>query len=187
MLVGALAERRAGDAEEQREHHNLQDLVGRHRLDDRARHQVGDEILCRQRGDLEIGRGLGVGQRQVEVVAGAQDVDQHEAHEQRHQRRSHEPQHRLGADAADDLGIAHMGDADHERREHQRRNDHLDQAQEDVGHQRDVIGDAFRHRRIGPQRMAGIADRDAEQHADQNDGGERRTHGSLQSVSSGQV
>jgi hypothetical protein len=33
--------------------------------------------------------------------------------------------------------------------------------------------------------MAGIADRDAKQHADQDDGGERRTHGPLQSVSSG--
>ena len=76
QLVGALAERRAGDAEEQREHHDLQNLVGRHRLDDRARHQVRNEVFCRQRGDLEVGGGLGVGQRQVEVVAGAQDVDQ---------------------------------------------------------------------------------------------------------------
>src|ERR1700759_2580817 len=39
------------------------------------------------------------GQRQGEVVAGAQDIDQHEAHQQRHQRLSDEPQHRLGADA----------------------------------------------------------------------------------------
>jgi hypothetical protein len=33
--------------------------------------------------------------------------------------------------------------------------------------------------------MARIADRDTEQHADQNDGGERRTHGPLQSDPSG--
>ena len=33
---------------------------------------------------------------------------------------------------------------DHQRREHQRRDDHLDQAQEDVGEQRDVAGGGLR-------------------------------------------
>ena len=40
----AVVERRHRGADEAREHHDLQDLVVGHRLDDRARHQVGDEV-----------------------------------------------------------------------------------------------------------------------------------------------
>jgi hypothetical protein len=40
-------------------------------------------------------------------------------------------------------GVAHMRDADHQRREHQRRDDHLDQPQEDVGDDREPARHAF--------------------------------------------
>ena len=82
---------------------------------------------------LRLVEALGVGQRQVEVVARPQDVDQDHAEQQRYQRGADEPEHRLAADAADRLGVAHVRDADHQGREHQRRDDHLDQPQEDVG------------------------------------------------------
>jgi hypothetical protein len=49
--------------------------------------------------------------------------------------------HRLGADPAERGGVAHMRDADHQRREDQRRDDHLDQVQEDGGQDRDIAGD----------------------------------------------
>ena len=156
----ALAERRAGHAEEQREHDDLQDLVVRHRLDERARHEVRDELLQRERRGLEIGRGLRVGQRQIEVLAGPQQIDHDQAEQQRDERGADEPEHRLGADPADRLGVAHMRDADDQGREHQRRDDHLDQAQEDVGEQRDVAGDSLRGLRIGPQAVTGVARRE---------------------------
>ena len=66
-------------------------------------------------------------------------------------------------------GVAHMRDADDPRGEHQRRDDHLDQAQENVGEQRDVAGDRFGDLRVGPQFVAGKADGDAENHADKDD------------------
>ena len=179
----ARAHRRAGDAEEQREHHDLKNLVGRHRLDDRARHQVRDELLHRERRDLEVGRGLRVGQRQVEIVAGTQHVDEDHTQQKRHQRGPDEPDHRLGADAADRFGVAHVRHTDDQRREHERRYDHLNQAQEDVGEQRDVIGDGLGGCRIGPQDMAGIADEDAEDHADEDDGRKPGPHVSPPSCS----
>ena len=45
----------------------------------------------------------------------------------------------LHADAADAAGVAHVGDAHDQRGEHQRRDDHLDQAQEDVGDQAEPL------------------------------------------------
>jgi len=73
---------------------------------------MGDEILQRQRRGLEVGRRPDVRQRQVEVVAGPQDVDQDHAEQQRDQRAGDEPGHRLGADPADRLGVAHVGHTD---------------------------------------------------------------------------
>src|SRR5262249_7693811 len=153
-----LAQGCAGNAEKQREHHDLQDFVGRHGFDDRAWDEMGDELLHRQRSDLQVGGGLGIGQRQIEVVAGTQDVDEDHAGEQRCQRRADEPGHGLGADAADLLRVAHVRDADDQRREHERGDDHLDQAQEDVGDQRDVVRDGLGGFRIGPQDVAGVSD-----------------------------
>jgi hypothetical protein len=58
---------------------------------------------------------------------------------------------------------------DHQCGEDQRCNDHLDQAQKNVGEQRDIAGDRLRRLRIRPQLVAGIADPDAEQHPDKDD------------------
>ena len=98
-LLALLAQCRHRDPGEDREHHDLENLVVGHRLDDRARHHVGDELLERERGDLEVGGGTGLGQRQVEVVARAQQVDHDEAKRERDQRGGEEPGHRLEPDA----------------------------------------------------------------------------------------
>jgi hypothetical protein len=62
--AAALAERRHRDAEEQREHDDLQDLVAAHRVGHAGRDQVLDESLERQRAALHAGarrsrRGIG--------------------------------------------------------------------------------------------------------------------------------
>ena len=64
----------------------------------------------------------------------------------------------LSADAAHRLQVAGAGDADDQRREQQRRDDHLDHAQEGVGERPD--GDA----ELGPE----LADDDAEQQPDED-------------------
>src|SRR5581483_388872 len=79
-------------------------------------------------------------------------VHQQEAEEQRDGRGELEVDDRLQSDPAHRLEIAGAGDADDERREDQRRDDHLDHAQEGVGERLDA--DAERR----PQ----IADRDPE-------------------------
>src|SRR5271169_5456697 len=62
-----------------------------------------------------------------------------------------------------------MRHTDYQGREDERCDDHFDQPQEDVGEERDVAGDRLRRLRIGPELVAGIADPDAEQHADKDD------------------
>src|SRR5262249_11755847 len=98
-------------------------------------------------------------------------------YEERYQRRADEPDHRLTANAADRLGVAHVRHADHEGREHERRDDHFNKSQEDVGEQRDVIGDSLCRFRIRPQNVTGVTDENTQHHADENNRGEFRTHG----------
>ncbi len=167
-----LPEGRQRHAEEDREHHDLQDLVVGHRLHRALGHEVGDELLQGERGRLEAGARARVREREVQVVTGLEQVHQHQAQQQRAERGADEPQQRLAADPADGGGVAHMRDADDEGREHQRRDDHLDQAQEDIGDEGDIACDLFRRLRIGPSDTACIAHGDAEDHADKDQGGE---------------
>jgi len=110
---------------------------------------------------IEVGHGdarrFG-GRRQVagggHRVARAEQVHQDQAQGQRQDRGDDEPAQRLDADAADFLGVAHLGDADHQGREHQRRDDHLDQAEEQGGHQRQRIGEARRVRQVVVREVA---------------------------------
>src|SRR5262245_3610488 len=71
-----------------------------------------------------------------------------------------------------------MRHADYEGREHERRYDHFNEAEEDVGEQRDVIGDGLCRFRIGPQDVAGVTDENTQHHTDENNCGKLRTHGS---------
>src|SRR5438477_5053011 len=65
-----------------------------------------------------------------------------------------------------------MRHADYQGGEDERSDDHLYQAQKDVGEQRDVTGDGLRRLRIGPELVASIADGDTEQHSDEEDQGQ---------------
>jgi len=52
-------------------------------------------------------------------------------------------------------GVAHLGDAAHQGGEYQRRDDHFDQAQEQCGHQRHVVGKGDRIGHVGVRQVAG--------------------------------
>ena len=81
--------------------------------------------------------------------AGLEQVHQDQAERQRHQRGADEPQHRLAAHPADRSRVGHVADADDQGREHQRRDDHLDQPQEDHAAERDVGGERLLRGRAG--------------------------------------
>ena len=123
------------DRKEHGEHHDLQDFVLRHRVRDRGRDQMGQELLDRERRDRQAGRLRLVGQRAGKVGAGLQQIDHDQAEQQRDKGGADEPAHRLGEHAAELGAGAHMRDTADERGEHQRRDDHLDQAQEQHGDQ----------------------------------------------------
>ena len=122
---------------------------------------MGDEFLERQRRGLEICRCAGFRQRQVELVARPQEVDHDQADEQRDEGSADEPKQRFAANAPDRGGVAHMSDADDQRREDERRDDHLDQPQEQIGDEADITGDCLVGLRIGPGDAAEIPDEDA--------------------------
>jgi hypothetical protein len=79
-----------------------------------------------------------------------------------------EPAERLAEDAADRARVAHVGDADDEGREDERPDQHLDQAEEDVRHDRDVAGDLRRRLLVGKAGEDHVAEDDPEHHPDQD-------------------
>ena len=127
--LGALRHRTERDCEEYREHHDLQDLVLRHRVRDRGRHQMDQEFFEREGRHRQAGRLRLVRQRAGEVGAGLQQIDHHEAEQERDKGRADEPAHGFRKDPSEPGTGAHVGDAADQRCEHQRRDDHLDQAQ----------------------------------------------------------
>ena len=64
--LGAVAQSSHRAAEEHREHHDLQNLVGGHRFKHALGDGVGDEVLHRQRAGLDAAGGVAVRQRQIE-------------------------------------------------------------------------------------------------------------------------
>ena len=76
--------------------------------------------------------------RQVHADAGLREVDREQADQQRERRDDLEVDHRAQPHAADDLEVARAGDAGDQRREDQRRDDHLDQAQEELAERPEV-------------------------------------------------
>ena len=126
---------------EHREHHDLQDFILRHGIRNRGRDQMGQEFLDRERRHRQSGRLRLVWQRAREVRAGLQQIDHHEAEQQRYEGSADEPAHGLGKNPPQLGATAHMRNAADQRGEHQRRDDHLDQAQEQHRDQVHVCGD----------------------------------------------
>jgi hypothetical protein len=165
-LLGALRHRAERDGEEHREHHDLQDLVLRHGVGDRGRDQMGQEFLDREGRHRQAGRLRLVRQRAGEIRAGLQQIDHDEAEQQRDERRADEPAHGLGEDPPELGAAAHMGDAADQGREHQGRDDHLDQPQEQ--HRDQVDGACDVRPGVGKIIEDQRSHHDAQHHRDQN-------------------
>ena len=163
--LAALANRRQGDACKDREDEDLQDIVGRQRLDRVLGEDREDELGRLQLLDLaDCGGGGGdIGDRRAD--AGLEEVDQHQPEADRDEARGNEPRQRAHADAAQGGAVAHMGDADDDGREHQRRNQHLDEVEEDVAQKLEPRRDLFLDHVGGQALVEHLADDHAEHHA----------------------
>jgi hypothetical protein len=97
-----------------------------------------------------------------------EDVDESQAKKEGDRRGHFEVDDRLEPNPAHRLHVARAGDADDERRKQQRRDDHLDHAQEDVGERFDLFGEAGDVHAIDVRRGPEVADEDAEHEPDEN-------------------
>ena len=129
------------DAEDQGEHHHRQDLVLGRGGDDIGRDHVEEELarLDRFGRIADNGRGpLGpLGQQllrqdRIDADTGAEIVDHAQADADRDGRDEDGEHQGLEAYASQRFQIAHLGDADGQRREQQRQNQHEQKAQEDL-------------------------------------------------------
>ncbi|MCY1395908.1 hypothetical protein D9M71_108640 [compost metagenome] len=77
----------------------------------------------------------------VDAGAGLEEVGQQQADHDRHRGDDLEVEDGLQADAAELLGVAHAGDADHQRSDDDRDDDHLDHADEDIARRLQDVGD----------------------------------------------
>ncbi|KAJ8533421.1 hypothetical protein ON010_g13833 [Phytophthora cinnamomi] len=164
-VLVVLVQHRRGNAREDRGHQDLQQLgraLTAHHLAPRLGRQVLDP-----RFEREGGRGavvvVALGQPDL---AGLDDVDGEEAQDQR-QRRDHlEVDDGLEREAPKLLHVLLVGDAHHERREHEWEHDELDWAQEDVLHGGGLL------REGGGE----LTENDSDDHADDDPEGQRREH-----------
>ena len=127
---------------------------------------LAGKMCSSHRGELvggSGGDGVGGGARDGHAIPGPHQVDRAQSEEQRHGGDDFEIEDGLGADAAHVLEVAAAGDAGHQRGEQQGRDDGADQAQEDVAHRAELVGEI---RREDAQRHAGG-------HADEDPGGQR--------------
>ena len=142
--LAAFARLNQGEAEEQRDQDDLQHgALGEgihHRRGDDV-HEEADDAGLRFRPLGVGGDSAAVDMRGVDVHADARlhHVDHHEADDEGQRRDDLEVDQRAHTDAADLLHVTHLGDADHDGTEDDRREQHLDQLDEAVrqGLQRD--------------------------------------------------
>jgi hypothetical protein len=132
-LVADHAER---DAEQDREEQHLQDVALCKGADDGFRDDVHQEAGNRRFMRLGGvgGDGLAIERCRIDVHAGAgmQDVADDQADDQRQRRENDEIEHRLASDAADLFQVRHAGNAGGDGEEDDRRDDHLDEADEGI-------------------------------------------------------
>ena len=107
------------------------------------------QLIAARPIDVSLHTGAHVGQRQIQPYAEVHGIDQRQPEQQRDQRCHEEPADGLDAHAADGAGVPHLGDADRQRGEHERRDDHLNHPQENVRKQRNVACDGLRRLRCG--------------------------------------
>ena len=124
-------------AEEDAEDDDLQDVAFGHRIDDRVRDRVQQDLVPRLRGG---GDRRTLPHRQVHTDARPREVDGEQTDDQRERRDDLEVDQRTQPHPADDLEVARAGDAGHQRREDQRRDHHLDQPEEQLAEWPEVDG-----------------------------------------------
>ena len=129
----------------------------------------------------------GIGE--VEPDAGVKQRHQDQAERQRYQARENEPAERAHADAPERGDVAHVRDARDQRRENERRDDHLDEAQEQRGDDAEIVGDRLqplgRRRRAVVDRIIDQPPRDDPEHQrDQDEPGQFLGHTQLSCLAS---
>ena len=152
--LALLADGGERDSEEQREDDDRQDLVGAHRLEDRGRDEMADEVLEVEGRGLDAARACRRRKGKVEADAWMKGGDEDEAERQGDEARENEPADRADADTAERCDIAHVRDARDQGREDERSDDHLDQAKEQRGDDAEIIGDGLQP--VGRRRRAVI-------------------------------
>ncbi|MNC33922.1 hypothetical protein D3C75_823340 [compost metagenome] len=129
---------RQAQAEQHREEDDRQHFATHQRCEDVRRDQVQqgfDErvlMLHFGRGSLVLGDVHGTQGAHVDAGARVEQVGQHQAHDDGDGGHHFEVDDGLQADAAQFLRVANPGDTHDQRRNHDRDDDHLDQANEDV-------------------------------------------------------
>ena len=131
-----LADHPQRDGEDDAEDDDLQHVAPGHRIDDRLRDGVQQHLVPGLRRRRHFSR---PGRRQRDPVAGTRDVHRDEADEEGDRRDHLEVDDRAHAHAADRFHVARPRRAGDQGREDQRRDDHLDQAQEQLAERPDVL------------------------------------------------
>ena len=154
---------RHGVAEQHRHEQHLQQFAGAgERVEERRRNDAQNEVSRGlRRGALGVVcDGAGIESRRVDVEAStrAECVDDDEADDERDRRDHFEVEQRLAAHTADLLHVARAGDAEHDRAEDDRADQHLDERDEPVAE------------RLEPDAggRIGVADRTARENREQD-------------------
>ena len=162
-----LAQHGQRNRKDQAEDHNLQHCAVGDSLGNVLRKDVQDGVF---RAELADGAGISRGRRgKLNADAGLAQVDGAEAEEDRDGGDYFEEDDGAEAKPADLPQVGMPGDADHQRSEQQRRDDGLDQPQEDERQDAQVHGD------IGEV----VPNLRAQQHGDENPCGERAPQASV--------
>ena len=149
----------------------MQNRISRHRLKEILREDAGKEFLEVQRAGLQTRGGIGGRQGQAQTDPRLCQVDEQQANRERDQRGHQEPQQGLDADTTDGTSVIHTRNTRHDRGKHQWCNDHLDQSQEGICHQREVAGHFLGRCRVGCVTVAQITDGNTEDHAEHDHAG----------------
>ena len=113
--LGFFADRRQAAAEENREHHDLQNFVARHRINDAGGYRVRDKHFQGEGLGLNGGHGSGIVGDKVDARAWLEQIDDHQTQRNRQQRGANKQEKGFREYAPERFRIAHFGDADHQR------------------------------------------------------------------------
>ncbi len=157
------------DTSEQCEHQNLQNVVRRHRFERIFRENRQYEFPEVEFLDL-ANRGCGIGDA-IDRRANAwlEQVDHQQSKANRDEAGDDKPCDCPETDSAQRTAVTHMGNADDDGRQDQRRDQKLDEIKENIGKQFERLGDIFELRTVLRETdMDGVTHGYAEDHPHQN-------------------